>query len=117
VSQDSLEDAVGCLRLVVWNLLNSVGVVHGRELRLTFVTSLEDSSKGEVADLTDLAADVRAIGDDIGVSCVCEFLGVAMLDCETECFTTEPWKVLVRDLRKVWDWLTVAAVVSISMDE
>jgi hypothetical protein len=32
------------------------------------MTSLEYSSKGEVADLTDLAANVSAIGDDIGVS-------------------------------------------------
>jgi hypothetical protein len=55
------------------------------------MTSLEHSGKREVADLTDLAANVRAIGDNVGVSCVGKFLGVAMGDCKTECFTTDPW--------------------------
>lgn len=65
VSEDGAgEDLVGGFGLVGWY----------------FVAGLEDAREGEIAILADLAAYVRGVGGDVGVSRVMEFLALAVWD-------------------------------------
>ena len=45
-----------------------------------FVAGLEDAREGEIAILPDLAAYVRGVGGDVGVSRVVEFFALAVWD-------------------------------------
>ena len=68
------EDLIGGFGLVGWD----------------FVAGLENTREGEIAILPDLAAYVRVVGGDVGVSRVVEFFALAVGYVQRHVFAAEP---------------------------
>jgi hypothetical protein len=57
------------------------------------MASKEDAREGEIADLSNVAADVGCIGLNVGVTRLFEGGGCLGLNREADLFTTKPWQI------------------------
>jgi hypothetical protein len=93
-------------------------IVARGEKRFTFMSSLEDTTEGQIAVLSCQATGVRIICLQVGVACFVEGRRGTGVNGETDSFTTEPCEIeSVTYDRRRGEELTVALVIAISIKQ
>lgn len=94
--------------------------------KLTLVSGLEDAGERQGAVLADEAADVRAVGSDVGVAGLAELLTEGRLDRQADLLTPVPWADVVSPKLRPkrlglsvcsGDQLTIALVIAVAVHQ